>query len=408
MTAFAQYTPVGIPRYNFNERHVAAAATLTPGDFYQQADGLLGFYSGLESAASADPVVFYTTGIYDGLKYLTTDTYVDGAPVYFNTVTKVFRTSLASNCVYAGTAIGANVTGTSYVRFSLNGNIAPSLSGAATATTLTVSSTATLSGAVSVGGALTVTGPTAAFGIDGTGVDVTFYGDTVGASSVFDYSTDGWVHTNSGQQFLYGTSAAAATNSLLIGGGTSSYPCLTGTAGKNFVELRCKSTASSGDNRLMYLRYVPGGAGTGNFDCLRVATAPTAAVSVARGGDIGCEVSATGYVTGTAYGCRNQLYVQGIVPAGGEYYGSIAEMYFDASSTIAGPTAHAILCVAASGDATAVGTCKNALAFVGAAGSGGGDMISLGANQSTVTGTIRILVNNAVRYLAYYSHEGHA
>jgi hypothetical protein len=159
MTAFATYTPVGIPRYNFNERHVlSAAAALTPGDFYQQADGLLGFYSGLESAALYDPVCFYVTGIYDGLANATTDTWVDGAAVWFDTVTKTFKTAYATNGVYAGTAVGAKVTGTKYVTFALNGNIAPSLSGAATATTLAVSSTSAFTGNVTEAGTHTQTG----------------------------------------------------------------------------------------------------------------------------------------------------------------------------------------------------------------------------------------------------------
>jgi hypothetical protein len=208
--------------------------------------------------------------------------------------------------------------------------------------------------------------------------------------------------------WLYGTGAHAAANSLLMGGGASGYPCTTAVASKNFVEFRCESTATSGDNRLLYLRYLAGGAGTGNFDCIRACTQCTAAVAVARGGDFGVEVLATGYVTGTAYGLRSQCYVQGIIPAGGEYYGHIAEMYFDASATIAAPTAHAILCLAASGDASAAATCLNAIAFVGGASSSGGQMISPGSSMSTVTGTIRVLINNAVRYIPYYSHEGHA
>lgn len=159
MTAFATFTPVGIPRYNFNERHAAsAAAALTPGDFYQQADGLLGFFAGQESAAIGDPVCFNVTGIYDVLCNATTDTYADGAAVWFDTVTKTFKTAYATNGVYAGTAVGAKVTGTARVLLALNGNIAPSLSAAATATTLAVSSTSAFTGAVTAAGALTVTG----------------------------------------------------------------------------------------------------------------------------------------------------------------------------------------------------------------------------------------------------------
>jgi hypothetical protein len=49
---------------------------------------------------------------------------------------------------------------------------------------------------------------------------------------------------------------------LLLGAGTSTTPQLTSTAGKNFVGFWCKSTATSGDARAMYMRlYLTGASG---------------------------------------------------------------------------------------------------------------------------------------------------
>ena len=158
MTSYPVYAPVGILRYNFNERHVSAAAALTPGDFYAQADGLIGAYAGLEAAVQNDPVVFYVSGIYNVTCAATTDTYLDGAAVYFDTVNKVAATAGSGTCLYMGTSVGAKVTGSTRVRVNLNGNIAPSLAGAATATTLSVSGASTLTGAASLGSTLGVTG----------------------------------------------------------------------------------------------------------------------------------------------------------------------------------------------------------------------------------------------------------
>jgi hypothetical protein len=170
MTAYAQYTPVGLPRYNWNERHVAAAASLTPGDFYAQPDGLIGFYAGLESATvTVDQVVFYMTGVYDVLCAATTDLYSAGAAVYWDTVNKYAVTTASATCLFMGTAVNAKVTGSTRVTVALNSGIAPSLAGAATATTLTVGNitgtgTLALTGAATIGGTLAVTGATSSIG----------------------------------------------------------------------------------------------------------------------------------------------------------------------------------------------------------------------------------------------------
>ncbi len=157
MTAYSQYTPVGLPRYTFQERQVAAAAALNPGDFYEQADGLLGWYTGLEAAAIGDQVVFYVTGVYDGLCNATSDTYIAGAPVFFDTVTKTFKTTLAANGVFAGNAVVAKPTGSSTVTFALNSLQSVT---ATTAASWTVSGATALNGAATCGSTLTVTGLT--------------------------------------------------------------------------------------------------------------------------------------------------------------------------------------------------------------------------------------------------------
>jgi hypothetical protein len=179
------------------------------------------------------------------------------------------------------------------------------------------------------------------------------------------------------------------------------------TADTKMMDLRGKTTATSGDNRLIYARYEMAGAGGGG-EALRAFSALTAANGTAHGSHLSLNVSDTGYVTGLGAGMRGQLYVTAAVPAGGTYYAALAEMYFDASASIASATAHAILAVHADGNAAAAATCLNAISFKGGASSSGGQMISPGTSMGTVTGTIRVLINGVVAYIPYYSHEGHA
>ncbi len=182
---------------------------------------------------------------------------------------------------------------------------------------------------------------------------------------------------------------------------------ISATADTKMNDLRGKSTATSGDNRLLYSRYELAGAGGGG-ECLRSATLLSAANGTAHGGHVSLEVSAAGYVTGLGAGVRGQLYAQGIAPANGTYYGMMAEVYYDASATLAAATESAILAIQANGDATAAATMLNAISFKGGASSSGGQMVSPGTSMGTVTGTIRVLINGAVAYIPYYSHEGHA
>jgi len=405
------------------------------GDLVRMPNGLVAYIVGLQPLDLQNLITFGYVGCIAVSKASGT-AFTNGSAVFWNIATSLAVTSQPTYGFYVGTARGYWGSGSTIVNTMLNGsysilnstaitftgatgvnvltiptNLADALSVVDSAGDLIVFRTTTGSQSISITPAVNVTGLVTLSGgltggVDGTGIDVILYGDTVGASSIFDYSTDGWLNTNSTIQFKYGTSAAVSDNGLLIGGGTDSYPCLTATADKKFIELRCKTTASSGDNRLAYLRYNIGGAGGG--ECLRAVTQLSHSTGTAHGAHLTLEALATGYVTGLGAGCRGQLYVQGILPAGGTYYGTMAEMYFDATGTVAAVTEAAILAVQANGDATGVATCKNAISFVGGAGSGAGNMISVGTSMSTVVGTIRILINGSVAYLPYYGHEGHA
>ena len=196
-------------------------------------------------------------------------------------------------------------------------------------------------------------------------------------------------------------SGAEAASGILIGGGTALLPITTSTPDAKFVELRCKNSATSGDNRLAYLRFEQSGAGGGG-ECLRASTYATAALGTARGAQISLELSADGSVTGLGVGLDGQLMIADALPAGGTYFAGQSEIYLVASASVAAATAHAIHSIQANGDVTAILTVKNAFAFKG--GEGTGNMIynndSTGAAESN--GSIRILVDEGSGYVARY------
>lgn len=104
-----------------------------------------------------------------------------------------------------------------------------------------------------------------------------------------------------------GQGGAASSSGLLMGVGTTASPSTTSTANAKFMEFRCQSTATSGDNRLMYLRYEL--AGTGGGECLRAFTKIQATVGTARGAHISLDLDSTvgDKVTGLAAGVDAQL-----------------------------------------------------------------------------------------------------
>jgi hypothetical protein len=185
------------------------------------------------------------------------------------------------------------------------------------------------------------------------------------------------------------------------------------TANSKFIELRCETTATSGDCRLQYMRYYMAGINATGGECLKAGTVLEAAIGTARGGQASIEVSSAGYISGFAAGWDALLEVaNSAVPGGGTYCAGQSQVWMTGSSSdLSAAASHAIHRFSVSGgSAVAEAKVLNAFDFdvVNCADSGGAEMISPGANEGATTGTIRILINGDIRYLAYYSHKGHA
>jgi hypothetical protein len=147
-----------------------------------------------------------------------------------------------------------------------------------------------------------------------------------------------------------------AFTAKLLGGGTDASPLTSGTANLKFVEFRCSCSASSGDNRLMYLRYQLTGGGGG--ECMRASTVVKSNVGTAHGAHFGLEFLATAggsECSGLGVGLRGTLMIPNVAswaPAG-TYAAGMFEIFSEGTvSDPAGMTELACLRLVNSGDGT--------------------------------------------------------
>jgi len=98
------------------------------------------------------------------------------------------------------------------------------------------------------------------------------------------------------------------------------------TVNLKYHEVRVKSTATSGDNRLSYNRFDLDGAGASG-DCFRILTDLGAAVDTARGAHISIQGNNSGYVSGLGVGVDGQLFINGGALGGGTWAVFNAEIY---------------------------------------------------------------------------------
>lgn len=189
-------------------------------------------------------------------------------------------------------------------------------------------------------------------------------GSTDGDVKIFLGSTTEYVDFNVGDSNvrfnvplrLDNNTGAAAASGLLVGGGTSADPVTTSTADGKFGEFRCESTASSGDNRLWYMRYALGGAGGG--ECLRALTVVEANLGTAHGAHLSLafDASAGGSeCSGLGVACRGTLHIPNVASWAptGTYAAGMFEIFSDGtSSDPAGMTELSVLRLVNGGDAT--------------------------------------------------------
>lgn len=158
---------------------------------------------------------------------------------------------------------------------------------------------------------------------------------------------------------LSAADGASAAKAILAGIGTPTDPATTAIVDGKFVEMRCQTTAASGDNRLAYLRYLIAGAGGG--ECLRASTVVNANTGTAHGAHFGIEFKATAggsECSGLGVGLRGTLMIPDVASWAptGTYAGLMAEIYSEGEdSDPAGMTELSVLRLVNGGNGTGKG-----------------------------------------------------
>ena len=207
--------------------------------------------------------------------------------------------------------------------------------------------------------------------------------------------------TDATLDFTYLQSGAkSVTTGCMIRAGSSTTSLALNTAGIFGTAMYVSSTATSGTTYISYLKLTGNGAGA-EFIASRAKVVLTAAAGNAHGAHHTLEVKAAGYVTGLGTAIRgNIVFTADEVVPRGTYYAVMGEIYA-AGNTSALPASNACLCCSVPAG-TAIDAVANAIAFVGTDGTGA--MIDASSVTPTYVGSIRILVNGAVRYLYYGSN----
>lgn len=264
--------------------------------------------------------------------------------------------------------------------------------------TLTISETCTIDQDLQVSASPTFVTATL------TNLQVTNIKANDGTASISIADSSGIVSTSK-KISLTAAAGTASVGGLLMGIGTVGDPATSATGDDKFIELRCETTATSGDNRLQYMRYYMNGINLTGGECLKAGTVLGAAIGTARGGQASIEASSTGYVTGFACGWDALLEVaDSAVPSGGTYCAGQSQVWMTGSaSDLSAAASHAIHRFSvAGGDATAEGTVLNAFNFDVANCVGNGKLIEEGTNLGTIKQSIRVLVNGVAGYLLLY------
>ncbi len=235
------------------------------------------------------------------------------------------------------------------------------------------------------------------FGVDGTGVDLKLFGDTASAYWLWDQSGNETVYAGAARlNFSSAAPAAANTDGGLIKAGTSASKVTTATANMKFLSFYLENTATSGDNRAMYLRLYLGGAGGGGEAARIFTTVNNVAAGTAHGAHISLNFGATGTVTGQGIAMRGTLHC----PDGnlaGTTAAVQAEIYADGSSSNnTGTMSH--IRIITDGDATGVAALEdvNFIEFDGMANPGSGKYIDTDITTHTAYAGIKIKMSDGV------------
>ncbi len=192
------------------------------------------------------------------------------------------------------------------------------------------------------------------------------------------------------------------SSAILMGIGTSSYPATKSLAGGKFMSFYLKNTATSGDNRGLYLRHYIAGAGGGGEAARLYSTVSDVAAGTVHGAHISLDFATSGTVTGQGIAGRNTLHLPPTALASNVTLAAVqAEIYSDGSASDPGASTklsffRAVNDGAADGKAD-VDTRAFLFDLQGIT-AGDGKLFELGA-PSAIAGSLRILIGSTTYYI---------
>ena len=200
---------------------------------------------------------------------------------------------------------------------------------------------------------------------------------------------------------------ATPAKAILHGIGTSADPGLSSAADEKFMEYRCKSSASSGDNRLLYMRYELSGGGGG--ECLRAFTTVTASLGTAHGAHLSLIPSGSGALTGLGVAMRATLHIPNEAGfTSGTLSAIQAEIYADGSASDPdGVTELSFIRVVAGGTQAGIDDIEDDAFLFSLQGftSATGNMIYENTTADS-DATIRVKIGSATYYMMLKDGEG--
>lgn len=197
------------------------------------------------------------------------------------------------------------------------------------------------------------------------------------------------------------------SGALVMGIGNSTIRAKTDVADSKFLSFYFENSATSGDNRGMYLRLYHSGAGGGGEAARIFTTINNVAAGTAHGAHISLSQGTSGSVTGLGVAGRNTLHINTSGSAAGTLSALQAEIYSDGSaSDPAGVTELSFIRVINDGNANGKADVDDDAFFFSAQGftSGAGNVFKTGA-PTTLGASLRVKVGTTTYYLPLYTTQ---
>jgi len=203
---------------------------------------------------------------------------------------------------------------------------------------------------------------------------------------------------------LSGVVTADETTGTAIQVATSAAPLALDAAGQTGIKAFFSTVATSDTTYGNYTRLDVAGAGVEGISGRNKTLLTAASVGNAHGAHDTLELdTSAGNVTGLGTGHRGNVVVANRAIAAGTYFGAMAEIYALGNSSALPTSSNACLGINLQAG-TAMDLVGNAISFSGTDGTG--KMIYTATDSApTMTGSIRIIVNGAKRYLHFSSAE---